>query len=259
MPRCVFYAGWTGVYERSDGWGEGVREIPGQHLREKAAACDNVPHSLCAGAVLPAFIYTGKGQPPGFDSCSAAGVLVFATVICVVEIGRKALSVQRVENGFSLFHGEVLQMQVIEYFSCDRPDGWLAQIRKSDWGAGQFLYELLSENRFKEAVGEKSKVLLLTDGDTLVSFCTYAEKDDIQPTKLTPWIGFVYTFPAYRGHRHVGVLFSEIERLARAEQVHDIYISTNHDGLYEKYGCEFYQMMTDMEGEPSRVYRMHVD
>lgn len=150
-------------------------------------------------------------------------------------------------------------MQVIEYFSCDRPDDWLAQIRKSDWGAGQFLYELLSENRFKEAVGEKSKVLLLTDGDALVSFCTYAEKDDIQPTELTPWIGFVYTFPAYRGHRYVGELFSEIGRLARAEHVHEIYISTNEEGLYEKYGCEFYRMMTDMEGEPSRVYRMHVD
>lgn len=27
---------------------------------------------------------------------------------------------------------------------------------------------------------------------------------------------------------------------------HDIYISTNHVGLYEKYGCEFYQMMNDI-------------
>lgn len=60
--------------------------------------------------------------------------------------------------------------------------------------------------------------------------------------------------PEYRGHRYMGKLFAEIERLARAEQVHDIYISTNHEGLYEKYGCEFYQMMTDMDGEPSRVY-----
>lgn len=69
----------------------------------------------------------------------------------------------------------------------------------------------------------------------------------------------MYTFPEYRGHRYSGKLFLEAERLARAEQVHDIYISTNHDGLYEKYGCEFYQVMTDMHGEPSRVYRMHVD
>ena len=150
-------------------------------------------------------------------------------------------------------------MQVIDYFNCERPEHWLSQIKKSDWGAGQFLYQLLSENKFKDAVGEKSKVLMLTDGDELISFCTYAEKDDIQPTELTPWMGFVYTFPEYRGHRYVGKLFLEIEKLAKAENVHDIFISTNHTGLYEKYGCEFYQTMNDMDGESSRVYKKHVD
>ena len=149
-------------------------------------------------------------------------------------------------------------MQVIDYFNCDNQEHWLCQIGKSDWEAGQFLYNLLSENKFKDVVGENSKVLMLTNENELISFCTYAEKDDIQPTELTPWIGFVYTFPEYRGHRYVGYLFQEIEKLAKAEKVQDIFISTNHTGLYEKYGCEFYQMMNDMNGEPSRVYRKHV-
>lgn len=149
-------------------------------------------------------------------------------------------------------------MQVIDYFNCDRPEYWLSQIKKSDWSAGQYLYTLLSENKFKDLVGENSKVLMLTKGDELISFCTYAEKDDIQPTSLTPWMGFVYTYPAYRGHRHIGHLFLEIEKLAKAEKVQDIYISTGHTGLYEKFGCEFYQMMNDVNGEPSRVYRKHI-
>lgn len=150
-------------------------------------------------------------------------------------------------------------MKVIDYYDCDRSEYWLQQIKKSDWSAGQYLYKLLYENNFKNVVGENSKVLLLTDGDELISFCTYAEKDDIQPTTLTPWIGFVYTFPEYRGHRYIGKVFLEIEKLAKIENVHDIYISTNHIGLYEKYGCEFYQMMKDINGEPSRVYRKHID
>ena len=108
-------------------------------------------------------------------------------------------------------------------------------------------------------MGETSKVLMLTEGDELLSFCTYAEKDDIQPTQLTPWVGFVYTFPQYRGHRYLGKLFTEVERLARKEKVREVYISTDHTGLYEKYGCEFYQMMNDMNGEPSRVYRKHIE
>lgn len=150
-------------------------------------------------------------------------------------------------------------MQVIDYDNCDRQEHWLCQIKKSDWGAGKFLYELLSENKFKDTVGENSKVLMLVNGDELISFCTYAEKDDIQPTELTPWVGFVYTFPEYRGHRYAGELFLEVEKIAKAEKVHNIYISTNHIGLYEKYGCEFYQIMNDMDGEPSRVYRKHID
>ncbi|MCC8138092.1 MAG: GNAT family N-acetyltransferase [Clostridiales bacterium] len=96
---------------------------------------------------------------------------------------------------------------------------------------------------------------MLVDDEELVSFCTYAVKDDIPSTTLTPCIRFVYTFPQYRGHHYMGMLFDEIEKRAKNENVPAIYISTNHTGLYEKYGYSFYQMMKDMEGEPSRVYR----
>lgn len=150
-------------------------------------------------------------------------------------------------------------MRVIEYFSCDRQEHWLRQIKKSDWRAGQFLYEKLGQNKLAEIAGKDPKVFLLTDGDKLVSFCTYTEKDDIQPTELTPWIGFVYTFPEYRGHRYIGQLFREIENTAAAEGVHEIFLSTNHNGLYEKYGFEFYQIMNDIDGEPSKVYKKHID
>lgn len=149
-------------------------------------------------------------------------------------------------------------MQIIEYFSTDNQEYWLSKIKESDWGAGKYLYELLKNNKLKQLVGESTKVLLLVDGENLVSFCTFAEKDDIQPTDLTPWIGWVYTFPEYRGNRHVGKLLKHAETLAEAAGMKNIYISTNHDGLYEKYGYEFFEMMKDMHGEDSRVYVRHV-
>ena len=82
-------------------------------------------------------------------------------------------------------------MRVINYFDSNKKEHWLSEIKRGDWKAAGFLYELLYKGTFAEAAGEKSKVLLLTDGDELISFCTYAEKDDIQPTELTPWMGFV--------------------------------------------------------------------
>lgn len=145
-------------------------------------------------------------------------------------------------------------MKIIEYFSTDHQEYWLEKIRESDWSAGQYLYELLKKQTLKQLVGEKTIVLMLTDGMNLISFCTLAEKDDIQPTDLTPWIGFVYTFPPYRGHRYWGELLRRAEDLAKADNAENIYISTNHDGLYEKYGFTFLKTMKDIQGEDSKVY-----
>lgn len=150
-------------------------------------------------------------------------------------------------------------MRVIEYFSCDRQEHWLRQIGKSDWTAGQYLHRMLSQGVFSDFAGKDPKLLLLTEGDELIAFCTYTERDDVPNTELRPWMGFVYTFPRYRGHRYTGHLFQAVEALARAEHAENVYITTGHVGLYEKYGCEFYQMMDTRSGEPSRVYRKHID
>ena len=145
-------------------------------------------------------------------------------------------------------------MQVNNFFEVDNKEHWINEIERSDWRAGAFLSRLLREGGFFDAVGKDSGVLLLTEGDELISYCTFAEKDDIQPTDLTPWVGFVYTFPEHRGHRYAGLLFDEAERLAKEGDVKEIYLSTNHTGLYEKYGWEFFGIMDDMDGEPSKVY-----
>jgi len=52
----------------------------------------------------------------------------------------------------------------------------------------------------------------------------------------------------------VSLLMEEAERLAMKDGISEVYISTNHIGLYEKYGCEFKTEMKDMNGELSGVY-----
>ena len=109
-------------------------------------------------------------------------------------------------------------MNVINYFESDRQEHWLEEIGRCDWGAGQFLHNLLKQGKLQEYVGDSVKVLMLVEGDELISFCTYAEKDDIQPTDLKPWMGWVYTFPKRRGHHYVGMLFEEIAKKVCDEQ-----------------------------------------
>lgn len=145
-------------------------------------------------------------------------------------------------------------MKVIEYFSTDNQEYWLSKIKESDWVAGHFLYELIKKNELTKLVGENTKVLLLTNELELISFCTLSDIDDIEITELTPWIGFVYTFPKYRGNRYIGKLFNYAEELSKSNGFSNIYISTNHRGVYEKYGFTFLQIMKDRHGEDSRVY-----
>ena len=149
-------------------------------------------------------------------------------------------------------------MKILDFYDVDDKDYWLSVIQKSDWSAGKYLYELLRDNKLKGLCGESTRVLLLVEGENLISFCTYAEQDDIREPALTPWVGFVYTFPEYRGKRRIGKLLEYVYRLAKNDGHKHVYISTGETGLYEKYGYTFYKMMKDINGEDSRVYRTEI-
>ena len=147
-------------------------------------------------------------------------------------------------------------MVIIDYENTVNPGFWLNRLSQCDWTAGQYLHQQLKEGTFHEHYGEKARLLMLTDGTTLVSFCTYAARDDIPDTELSPWMGFVYTAPEYRGRRLMGRLIAEVKALAREDGFDTIWISTGETGLYEKYGAEFDRMLRNEMGSDSRIYRM---
>ena len=51
-------------------------------------------------------------------------------------------------NGKELINWRDKVVEVINYFASDRQGYWLAEIEKSDWSAGQFLYKLLKNGAF---------------------------------------------------------------------------------------------------------------
>jgi len=145
-------------------------------------------------------------------------------------------------------------MELKEFFSTEKKENWTAQMKACDWGAGQWLGDLLEQGIFHETVGDGALVPMLTDGEKLVSFCTLAPRDEIWPTDLTPWIGFVYTFPEYRGKHYAGRVLEYCESMATIMGKEKVYLSTDHIGLYEKYGYEFLNIQTTPNGEEARVY-----
>ncbi len=146
-------------------------------------------------------------------------------------------------------------MKIIEYFTSEDRAHWLEEMRRCDWSAGQYLASLLEESRLKDLVGRTALVPLLTDGEKLAAFCTFAPLDEVQPTELSPWIGFVYTFPEYRLQGCAGMLLDYAACVATVMGREAVYISSGHTGLYEKYGYVFFRHDRGLDGEPTRVYR----
>lgn len=155
-----------------------------------------------------------------------------------------------------------INMHIVEYFSLPESSQkfLLEEIGKANWTAAHYLFMLLKNGEYKKIAGADAKVFCLVQNggeekDTIVSFCTYAELDEIRPSQLHPWIGAVYTFPEFRGHHYAGRVIEHCENLARTEWREAVYISTDHVGLYEKYGYSFFQIDKNSAGDACRVYR----
>lgn len=145
-------------------------------------------------------------------------------------------------------------MEIKEFFKEDEAARahWTEEIKKSDWRAAEFLVGLLTKGTFRDILGE-GELYLLTDGDRLMSFVTMTHRDCIVDDSLFPWIGFVYTFPEYRGNRYSELLINNCADIAKNQGYKKLWIATDHENLYEKYGFTFLENRVDCWGEDSRV------
>ena len=167
-----------------------------------------------------------------------------------------------IQNIVDIYNRKKIDMHIVEYFSLPESSQkfLLEEIGKANWTAAHYLFMLLKNGEYKKIAGADAKVFCLVQNggeekDTIVSFCTYSELDEIRPSQLHPWIGAVYTFPEFRGYRYAGRVIEHCENLARTEGREAVYISTDHVGLYEKYGYSFFQMDKNSAGDACRVYR----
>lgn len=145
-------------------------------------------------------------------------------------------------------------VEIVKYYKSGNGEHWKRELGKGDWSADKLLFSLLDRNELKKLCGETAEIYLLTDGDKAVSFALSAPQDEVDAPDLSPWIGFVYTFPAYRGNRYAGRVIECICRDLAETGTEKVYVSTDEIGLYEKYGFTFFKTMTTREGKPTRVY-----
>jgi len=133
----------------------------------------------------------------------------------------------------------------------------IEELSVCDWRGGRSLAERLKQNTLADKCGEHAVYVLLSEKEDTMAVCVLGEKDEID-TEMTPWLGYVYTFPAFRGQRAMGRLIAYVIGVLQEKGIPELYVSSNEKGLYEKYGFTYMKEMKTAKGEMTSVYHRRI-
>ena len=123
----------------------------------------------------------------------------------------------------------------------------------SKWGVPTEAYLECMESYLKRET--ELGWFLCMDGEKIVGGLGVIENDFHNRPDLTPNVCAVYSEPDCRGQGIAGVLLDYVCRDMQTHGVGTLYLLTDHDSFYERYGWEFYCMVQgDGEEQMSRMY-----
>lgn len=96
---------------------------------------------------------------------------------------------------------------------------------------------------------------LLMDGDKVIGCAGIVTNDFISRMDLYPWLCAVYIEEEYRGNAYSSILLENAKIDAKEGGFNHLYLSTDHIGLYEKFGFEFIGTGYHPWGDNSRIYK----
>lgn len=122
-----------------------------------------------------------------------------------------------------------------------------------EWGTSYY------KNNFEEILNIKMNdflnktndqiilVLILLDGNNLVGFVSLFNYDCDELPNLSPWYSTLYVKDEYRGLGYSKLLTEEILKEAKKLGHNKLYLKTELNNFYEKYGAHFVEYINDLE------------
>ena len=98
------------------------------------------------------------------------------------------------------------------------------------------------------------KWYIVCHGEKIIAGIGVIENDFHDRTDLTPNVCAVYVEPDYRNQGIAGQMLNRVCADMKAEGIETLYLLTDHDSFYERYGWEFYCMAQGADEEMSRMY-----
>ncbi|MDD6038889.1 MAG: GNAT family N-acetyltransferase [bacterium] len=137
--------------------------------------------------------------------------------------------------------------------ACPQKKDEAAKWFHSKWGVPTEAY-LACMNAYLKKETEYGWYFCL-DGETIVAGMGVIENDFHERKDLTPNICAVYTEEAHRGKGIAGNLLNMVVEDMREKGISPVYLLTNHEEFYERYGWEFFCMVKEENSDnQGRIY-----
>lgn len=118
------------------------------------------------------------------------------------------------------------------------------------WIAGKHLADMMRENRFN---GWEAMFAAVENG-LPAGFRTFLSKDYYPENLYSPWTSSIFVAEALRVRRICGQLIASVCEYARSVVFSRVYIPTAIAGLYEKYGFELIDTLTNYAGDVDMIF-----
>lgn len=130
----------------------------------------------------------------------------------------------------------------------------------SKWG-NESNYQLYEDSIFG-CINTKEPLpywYLLEDNNQIAGCIGLIDHDFISRTDLSPWLCSLYIEKDYRGNSLGNLLIEQVKKDAKQEGFKCIYLCTELNDFYEKYGFEYIGQGFYPDGEPSKIYEFKLN
>ncbi|MCU7358270.1 GNAT family N-acetyltransferase [Enterococcus dispar] len=127
-------------------------------------------------------------------------------------------------------------------------------IAQVPWPAGAYLARQMENNKLRDW----EDVLICWENEELVGFCALLRKDILKETALTPFISMVFVSEKYRGKRMSEKFVKKAEQKAYSLDFKSTFITTQHVGLYEKFGYHKIAEQIDIFNRCLSIYQKNL-
>ncbi len=118
------------------------------------------------------------------------------------------------------------------------------------WKAGKSLANAMMNKDFKDW----ERVIVAFNNDEICGYCTVAKTDCIPNLNYTPYIGFLFVDEKYRGNRLSQKLIVYSMTYLNSVGFDKVYLVSDHENLYEKYGFEVIDRKISPWGSEEKIY-----